>query len=183
MTVMLKKNRYNWKRRADFIPHIKFGMSLTLKCCTGGKYPLPPVLPLRECKNAERKIGFSAGFTFIEVMISLSIVAIVLVTLLHTHLLSMNLVTETEDITLMTMLLQSQMSQAFSEGFYVDSTTGTGQGVFSRFVWARKISKTSLESLRKIDIEVHYADDERASTPVGQLSVYICNPELKKIAP
>jgi general secretion pathway protein I len=111
----------------------------------------------------------AAGFTLLEVMVALAIVAIALVPLLRLHLLSLDATIRAQDLTTAVLLAQGQMSllPAFPE-------PGDEQGAFegqdlAKFRWHRVITEqelvldatAQLVQLRQIEVTVSWVDGRR----------------------
>jgi type II secretion system protein I len=111
----------------------------------------------------------ATGFTLLEVMVALAIVAIVLVPLLRLHLLSLDATIRAQDLTTAVLLAQGQMSllPPFPE-------PGEEQGTFeaqdlARFRWHSAVTEqelildatAQLVQLRQIEVTVSWVDGRR----------------------
>jgi type II secretion system protein I len=112
---------------------------------------------------ATRKQGFAAfGFTLLEVMLALAILAMVAVTFLQNQVGNLRLVDESRQISLATLLIREKMAELESTGFpSVGANSGLGGEWFSPFRWETVVSSTELAVLRKAVVRVLWADGGR----------------------
>ncbi|MBI4496068.1 MAG: prepilin-type N-terminal cleavage/methylation domain-containing protein [Deltaproteobacteria bacterium] len=101
----------------------------------------------------------AAGFTLLEVMIALSILAIVGVAYLRAQGTGLRLVEESGQLTLATLLAREKMAELEGVGFpEVGKTSGPGGSEFPAFHWERRVTATELLSLRKAQVRVLWKD-------------------------
>ncbi len=112
---------------------------------------------------ATRKKGSATfGFTLLEVMLALAILAIVAVTFLQNQVANLRLVDEARQISLATLLVREKMAELESTGFpAVGGNSGLGGEGFSPFRWETVVSSTELAVLRKAVVRVLWADGGR----------------------
>lgn len=118
----------------------------------------------------------SRGFTLLEVMIALAIMAGSLVVILHSHLLSVNLANRAQGISLAGLLAQEKMEEIIGEGFPEE---GEEEGYFQErphFRWRRAVSEAELfekrvEDLRRVAVTISWFDgrDEQELEVVSYL--------------
>jgi len=100
----------------------------------------------RRAPNSECRTPNSSGFTLLEVMVAVSIMAMVLVTLLGLKNRSMQDVMAAEHITTATMLAKREMAKIItthlSSNWTPDEQEGdfTGEEYFSGYTWKKTIS-------------------------------------------
>lgn len=118
----------------------------------------------------------SRGFTLLEVMIALAIIAGSLVVILHSHLLGVNLANRAQGISLAGLLAQEKMEGIIKEGFPEE---GEEEGIFEEhphFRWRQTVSEAELfekeiEGLRRIAVTISWFDgrDEQELEVVSYL--------------
>ena len=97
----------------------------------------------------------NAGFTLLEVMIALAILALVGVAFLRAQAGSIRLVDESAQISMATLLAREKMAELESLGFpETGKTSGTGDEVFPRYRWEKVVSSTEVPALRKALVRV-----------------------------
>lgn len=112
----------------------------------------------RSFKGCIRCIMQDKGFTLLEVMISVAIMAIVLTPLLTMHNRSLEFMYTSSKMSTATMLAKGIMEKVEIEGF-PDTTYEAGQVEeegYEDMKWEAIVSDTSLEKLRKIDVKVSW---------------------------
>ena len=101
------------------------------------------------------------GFTFIEIMIAILIIAVSIIPILNSCGLSLTLSSRTRDIITSTILANSLMAEIQTEGF---PSIGLEEGDFGkdypRFSWRKKVEEGPIENLRIVEVEVFYKDGE-----------------------
>jgi general secretion pathway protein I len=109
---------------------------------------------LKWCKNAE-------GFTLLEVMVALAIVAFAVITYVHSQNSSIALLTESTNVTVATLLAQGRMILLEGEG-----VTGTleREGIFEEarytsFRWKERVVGTPLPNILEAHVEVLWNDN------------------------
>jgi len=113
----------------------------------------------------------AAGFTLLEVLIAVAIVAIALVTFMGLHLRSLDATIRAQDLTTAVLLAQAKMA---TMGEFPD--TGEEQGKFEgpeleRFQWATAVTEHTLDALpnsggqavivRRLEVTVFWADGQQ----------------------
>ena len=108
---------------------------------------------------AERRAG-RAGFTLIEVLVALTIVAFAFVGLLGLHNRNLKLIGNDQDLTRATLLARQLISEMEVVEQWPD--TGISRGEFANapgFTWERDVGETELETVRRVVVRVIW--DER----------------------
>ena len=107
------------------------------------------------------------GFTLLEVMVALAIIATALVTLLGTHLMSLNLAQKNREQTMSALLARQKMEDVFTTSF---NSLGNDSGDFGadypNYEWELSVEKGDVENLKKVNIAVKY--------PGGQFELETC---------
>ena len=106
------------------------------------------------------------GFTLLEVLVAVAIVAIALVTFMGLHLHSLEDTIRAQDLTTAVLLAQAKMA---TMGEFPD--TGAAEGKFEgpeleRFQWATAVTEHPLDALgggqpvtvRRLEVTVHWVD-------------------------
>jgi len=110
---------------------------------------------------AERRAGgHAAGFTLIEVIVALTIVAIAFVGLLGLHNRNILIIADDQDLTRATLLARQFITEMEVVEQWPD--TGTSRGEFANapgFVWERDVEETDLPTVRRVVLRVIW--DER----------------------
>ncbi|MBP1722444.1 MAG: putative ral secretion pathway protein [Deltaproteobacteria bacterium] len=102
------------------------------------------------------------GFTLLEVMIALAILAMVGVAFLRAQASSIRLVDESSQVSLATLLGREKMAELESMGFpEVGKTSGTGGEAYPRFSWEQVVTSTELPILRKGLVRILWMDGTR----------------------
>jgi len=109
------------------------------------------------------------GFTLLEVLVAVAIVAIALVTFMGLHLRSLDATIRAQDLTTAVLLAQGKMA---TMGEFPD--TGEEQGKFEgpeleRFQWATAVTERMLDALeggqtvtvRRLEVTVFWADGQQ----------------------
>lgn len=95
------------------------------------------------------------GFTLLEVMIALAILAVVAVAFLRAQAGSLRLVDEASQISLATLLAKEKMAELESIGFSEPKkSNGTGGKEFPLMRWEQTVSLTEVLNLRKAQVRV-----------------------------
>ena len=111
----------------------------------------------------------AVGFTLLEVLVAVAIVAIALVTFMGLHLRSLDATIRAQDLTTAVFLAQGKMA---TMGEFPD--TGEEQGKFEgpeleRFQWATAVTERTLDALdggqtvtvRRLEVTVFWADGQQ----------------------
>ena len=101
------------------------------------------------------------GFTLLEVMIAVAIISITAVTIIHTRNRSLDMLSESIDITTATLLAKQKMVEVEIKGF---PETGEDEGDFeeeeyNRFHWRRVVSPIDFsDHIRKVEVVISWND-------------------------
>lgn len=118
------------------------------------------------------------GFTLLEVLISLLIIAIVLVTCLRAQNQSIRLYTLSRDMTVATILARQKMGEIEAAGFpELGEEQGDFEEQFPEFTWRKAVSVTPFEAARRVDLSIVWQDGIRERS-VDVVS-YITNTKIK----
>ncbi len=101
------------------------------------------------------------GFTLLEVMVALAIIAIALVTLLGTHLLSLNLAHRHKEQTMATMLARQKMEELLTTSF--DSLTSDAGDFGSEhpgYKWEFEVEDADIDNLKRVKILIKLPDSD-----------------------
>ena len=111
----------------------------------------------------------AAGFTLLEVLVAVAIVAIALVTFMGLHLRSLDATIRAQDLTTAVLLAQGKIA---TMGEFPE--TGEEQGKFEgpeleRFQWATAVTERTLDALdggqtvtvRRLEVTVFWADGQQ----------------------
>ena len=102
------------------------------------------------------------GFTLLEVLISLLIVSIVLITCLRAQNQSIRLYNLSRDMTIATILARQKMGEIEATGFpELGEEEGDFEDQFSGFTWKKAVSETSFEEARRVDLSIVWKDGIR----------------------
>jgi type II secretion system protein I len=108
----------------------------------------------------ERRVGRPAGFTLIEVLVALTIVAFAFVGLLGLHNRNLKLIGNDQDLTRATLLARQFITEMEVVEQWPD--TGSSRGEFATapgFAWERDVEETDLPTVRRVVVRVIW--DER----------------------
>lgn len=114
------------------------------------------------------KLKGRAGFTLLEIMVAISLMAIVLVTVFNMHLQTINMNSFVKFDTIAPMLAQKKMAE-IEKDVLKDSTGDSGEfgDKYPGFTWLVSVEGIESEALgevagdvRKIDITVSFNNDE-----------------------
>ena len=109
--------------------------------------------------RAERAVG-AAGFTLIEVMVAMTIVAFAFVGLLGLHNRNLKMIGDDQNLTQATLLARRFITEMEVVEQWPDS--GTSRGEFPEvpgFYWERDVQDTDLTTVRRVVLHVFW--DER----------------------
>jgi general secretion pathway protein I len=107
-----------------------------------------------------RRAGGAAGFSLIEVIVALTIVAIAFVGLLGLHNRNIAMIARDQDLTRATLLARQFITEMEVVEQWPDS--GTSRGEFANapgFAWEREVTDTDLPTVRRVVVRVIW--DER----------------------
>jgi len=126
------------------------------------------------------------AFTFVEVIIALTIVSISLLGLIRLHIININMTESAEITSQATLLAQEKIAETFAEGFpNQESNRGTVQKNALCFNWQTEVTDLHLPQfdevriygLRKISVDINWKQG------VGQkhlrMSTYIANRKIQ----
>jgi len=111
------------------------------------------------------------GFTLLEVMIALAIIAISLVVILHSHALSISRVNQAKNILVSSLLAEEQMAEVEMLGF---SKLKNSSGVcvdYPGFHWKRIVSPTPFDEVKKAVVHIFW--EAEGSEKDFKLETYI----------
>jgi len=106
--------------------------------------------------------GLQAGFTLIEVMVAMAVLAIALLALLSLHNNSLRIIVNGQQLSRAALLAQAVMSEAEMERFPdLGTTSGNFEGLFAReypdFRWQRRVEQSgTFPDVRKTEVVVFY---------------------------
>lgn len=119
--------------------------------------------------NRRRVEPYAAGFTLLEVLVAVAIVAIALVTFMGLHLRSLDATIRAQDLTTAVLLAQAKMA---TMGEFPDA--GEEQGKFEgleleRFQWSTAVTEHTLDAVdggqsvnvRRLEVTVFWADGQQ----------------------
>ena len=99
------------------------------------------------------------GFTLLEVLISLLIVAIVLITCIRAQNQSIRLYNLSRDMTIATILARQKMGEIEAAGFpELEEDEGDFEEQFPEFSWKKAVSETPFEEARRVDLSIVWKD-------------------------
>jgi len=107
----------------------------------------------------------TCGFTLLEVMIALAILALVGVAFLRAQAGSIRLVDESSQISLATLLAREKMAELEGMRFpEVGKNSGTGGEAYPALRWEQVVTTTELPAIRKALVRVLWKDGMRERT-------------------
>ena len=102
------------------------------------------------------------GFTLLEVMLSLAIIAIVFVTLLISQSQGLKKVSYLRSSSKAVSLAQQKIEEIKLSGFpEIDVRLDQEEENYKGFLWKKKVEKTELEGLRKITVIVNWFEGKK----------------------
>jgi general secretion pathway protein I len=102
------------------------------------------------------------GFTLLEVMVALAILALVGVAFLRAQASSVRLVDESIQVSLATLLAREKMAELEGQGYpEVGKTSGAGGEAYPRFRWEQVVTSTDLPVLRRALVRVLWTEGAR----------------------
>jgi general secretion pathway protein I len=111
--------------------------------------------------HRNRTEGGQTGFTLLEVMIAMAILALVAVAFLRALASSVRLVDESVQISMATLLAKERMAELESRGFPAPGdSSGAGGEAFPSFRWEHKISTTEIPNIRKAVVRVLWKEGD-----------------------
>ena len=101
------------------------------------------------------------GFTLLEVMVALAIIATALVTLLGSHLISLNLAQKHKEQTMETLLARQKMEESLITSFdSLQSDSGDFSPTFPGYEWEIEVEDADVENLKNLKIIVKSPESE-----------------------
>jgi len=94
------------------------------------------------------------GFTLIEMMIALTILALVVAAVSQALAQSLSLAHRIKEETTLSLLAQSKMAEIESAREMPVSDRGTFSGEFSHYAWQVTVNDSGLSSLQKVEVTV-----------------------------
>ncbi len=102
------------------------------------------------------------GFTLLEVVISLAIIATVLVTCFRAQNGSIRVYNLSRDMTVATILARQKMGEIEAAGFpELGEEEGEFEEQFPGFTWKKAVSETPFEEARRVDLSILWKDGIR----------------------
>ena len=106
----------------------------------------------------------NAGFTLLEVMMTLAIISIAFVAILRSLGMSVDLSYESKNISLATLLAQGKMAEIEVAGFpEVEEVSEEFGDEYPGFRWEKSISEIGVDGLRKVVVRVFWQESENAN--------------------
>jgi general secretion pathway protein I len=104
----------------------------------------------------------SRGFTLIEVMVSLAIVAFALTAIAASMNQMIDSATAMRDRTYASWIAQNKIAELRLAGTIPDVSTTSGELEYANnnWSWRAVVSETGIENFRRIDVSVSYADSD-----------------------
>lgn len=125
--------------------------------------------------RAWRARGPAAGFTLVEVLVALAILAIALAAVLRAMGQSIDLTTALRDRTVALWVAEERATERLlrREWPAIDTTEGTMEFGEREWRWRERVQSTPLEELRRIDIEIRAP---KSPDILGRVTVYLRRP-------
>jgi len=119
-----------------------------------------------------------SGFTLIEVLVSVAIIAIALGAMVQAAGASASRAGSMRDITVSQWVASNQLAQMQLSSSFPDTGTKSGKTEMLDITWYWKtiVQKAQDEDLRRVDIEVRKRED--AKNPIVTVAGFIGNPSL-----
>jgi general secretion pathway protein I len=113
------------------------------------------------------------GFTLLEVMVALAIIATVLVALLGTHLMSMNLAHKNKEQALTAMLARQKMEELFTVPFEsLAGASGDFGPDYPEYAWEVFVEEAETDNLKNVKITVSSPENSFAlETSIANMAV------------
>ncbi len=117
------------------------------------------------------KLKGRRGFTLLEVMIAMAILAIALVAVFRSQSQSLSMVNESRFLTTASLLAQGKMAETERKKTQELANDSGDFGVdFPDYAWRVEVKDTAFEFLKKIDVVV--SNNKMAANNVYQLELY-----------
>lgn len=95
------------------------------------------------------------GFTLLEVVVALAIIATVLVTLLGTHLMSLNLAHKNQEQTLIAMLARQKLEEIRVTPFdSLNNDSGDFSPEYPNFSWEISVEEAEIKNLKNVKLTI-----------------------------
>jgi general secretion pathway protein I len=118
------------------------------------------------------------GFTLLEVLISLAIIAIVLITCLRAQNQSIRLYQLSRDLTIATILARQKMGEIELAGFpELGEEEREFEDAFPEFTWRQRVSETPFEEARRVDLSIVWKEGIRERSV--DVIAYITNTKME----
>jgi len=104
--------------------------------------------------------GHDPGFTLIEVMVAMVIIAIAMVTLLSTHAISTKNYADAKTMLVCTLLAQQKLAELQMGEFPEAGEQSGGFEDNENYQWKLTVRETDLEELREVTVDVFPAPQE-----------------------
>jgi general secretion pathway protein I len=102
------------------------------------------------------------GFTLLEVMVALAILAIALITILSHQAISIDLGNEAKVVTRATLLAQERMVELLAQN---EIDVGVNEGEVTEgtpiFKWVTKVEESEVEGMRSVEVVIKWKEGER----------------------
>jgi len=113
--------------------------------------------------------GLCSGFTLLEIMVAVAILAIVLSAVLRLHLQSIAMAQEARFHAVAPLLAQQKLAQIQGRGWDIDgSGQGDFDGEFSQYAWTATVETIAaeepadvMENMKRVEVTITLNQDER----------------------
>jgi general secretion pathway protein I len=105
-----------------------------------------------------KKSSHYSGFTLLEVMVAMAILAIALVAVLRSQSQSISMANEARLATMASMLTQSKIAEIDIEGISAVTSSGDFGEDFPNYRWEVTTTDTDFKYLKKIDLAVTWKE-------------------------
>ena len=123
-----------------------------LKICDIGKLSLQMI---GGWKGLKVKVNSSSGFTLLEVMIAMAILAIALVAVFQSQSQSISMVGQARFATTASLLAQSKMAEVETmDPGEINADSGDFGDDFPDYSWKVDLTETQVENVKKIEVTV-----------------------------
>jgi type II secretion system protein I len=136
-------------------------------------------------KSQKRYTGTPMGFTFMEVIVALTIVSIALVGLIRLHLISIRMVEAAEMTSQAVLLAEEKIAETLALGYPQKGTeSGTAERNTLNMRWrtevtdlqSHRLTNAGIKGLRKISIDVGW--EQGTAYKNLQMSTYVADRRL-----
>ena len=105
---------------------------------------------------------FGRGFTLIEVMVALTIVAFALTAVASSMSQMIDAANSMRDRTYASWIAQNKLAEMRLEGTMPEVRTTSGEVEYARtnWAWSAVVSETGIENFRRIDVSITHVDSE-----------------------